>query len=115
MSFNKTLRCAVLPIVPICEPQSYSGNSTTYCVFNYTILPWTYADGKPVSVNYVTQLHLYLPLRQDPLQLISSLSQSLQKVGFPCPEIQDVSDDVSQHWVFEFSHIQFESDVVLSE
>ena len=112
MIINELLRSAILPVVPVCEPHSYDGVEPVYCVFNYVIIPWTYADGMPLSVNYSTQVHLYMPLRLDPLDLISQISLALQCAGFPCPEIQDASDKASQHYVFEFSHIVYESDVV---
>jgi len=115
MSFNELLRSAVLPVVPICDPHSYTGEESVYCVFDYVVIPWTYADGKPLSANYSTQLHLYVPLNKNPLDLISQLAISLQNNGFPCPSIQDASNEVSQHYVFSFSYISYESELIFNE
>lgn len=115
MSINELLRNAILPIVPICEPHSYDGDAPVYCVFNYSILPGMYADGVPLSMKYLMQLHLYVPIGQNPLGLISEIGSAIQRAGFPCPEIQDESDSVSQHYVFAFSHVVCESDVISSE
>ena len=115
MTVNEMIRNAVTPFISICEPHSYDGSEPVYCVFNYTIIPWTFADGRPNSVNYVIQVHLYIPSSQDPVFIISSISLSLQRIGFSCPEIRDASDDISQHYVFEFSYVICESDVVLNE
>ena len=111
MQMDRLIRKAVLPIVPICDPNTYDGDEQTYCVFDYAIIPWTYADGVPISFNYSTQIHLYMPVGKNPSELLSGLMKALPAVGFPAPEVTNASDEVSQHYVFEFSHIVYESEV----
>ena len=111
MEMDRIIRQAILPVVPICDPNTYEGEEQTYCVFDYSIIPWTYADGVPISFNYSTQVHLYLPIGKNPSSLIAGIMHALPASGLPVPEVTNASNDASQHYVFDFSHIVYEGEV----
>lgn len=101
MSINETIRAAVLPLVPVCEPDVYGGDAEEYCTFNYSELPAILAEGRPDCILYVLQLHWFLPAGVNPLRKKVQLRQALLAAGCTYPNTINASDEDGQHYVFE--------------
>lgn len=105
MSINELLRNAVLPIVPICEPETYDGNSEEYCTFNYSEFPDILAEGCPDVIRYEVQLHWFLPKNQNPIKKKVKIRQALLAAGATYPSTIPAGDEAGQHYVFEFQFV----------
>lgn len=101
MTVNQALREAILPIVPVCEPDGYSGNATEYCTFTYDDQPDVFADGTPDVIVHAVILNWYLPHGADPLEKKRQICKSLLAAGFTYPYVTNLSDTVSQRYLFE--------------
>lgn len=104
MSINEMIRSAVLPIVPICEPDSYGGDAPEYCTFHYSEFPVVVADGKPDEILYTVMLHWFLPKGINPMKKKTELRRALLKAGFTYPSTINASEKDAQHYVFEFQY-----------
>lgn len=101
MSINETIRAAVLPLVPICEPNTYGGDEEEYCTFNYSEQPGVFAEGRPDCIMYLLQLHWFLPAGVNPLRKKVQLRHALLAARCTYPSTTDASDEDGQHYVFE--------------
>lgn len=101
MTINQRIRGALaglgLPAVPNVDTKKRDRCFT----FNYDLLPIGFADNCPSSYKALIQVHLFLPLKEDPLVLKERTILALAAVGFTWPEVVDASDDEAQHFVFE--------------
>ncbi len=101
LSVNELIRAAVLPIVPICEPDQYRGAEREYTTFNYTELAGLVGDDDIEAVVYLVQLHWFIPRGINPLSKKRRLRAALIDAGFTAPEIINDTDEDGQHYVFE--------------
>ena len=108
MSIEARIRAALLPIVPIVEPDRYSGEATTYIVFRYDEIPALHCANRGSMVRYVLSISLYLPLRPraagestNPRALKRRIKAALEAAGCTTPSITDASDDEGRLYVFE--------------
>ena len=101
MTVNQILREAILPIVPICEPDDYNGEATEYCTFVYDDSPNVFADGAPAVIVHPVILNWYLPHGVDPIEKKRQICRALHAAGFTYPYVTNVSDSVSQRHTFE--------------
>ena len=104
MSINELIRDAVLPIVPICEPDSYEGDAAEYCTFHYSEFPTLFADGTPDAILYSVMLHWFLPRGADPTKKKAKLRRAIFEAGCTYPSTINASDNDAQHYVFEFQY-----------
>ena len=108
MNIDERIRAAVLPIVPICEPDLYDGEESTYCTFNMEEIPTAFGDDAPHAVRYLIQLHLYAPGWPKPpstRQLRKQLCRAVLDAGFTYPEVTNASEKEAQHYVLEFEGV----------
>lgn len=110
MSMNSKIRAAVLPVVSVCVPDLYTGEKTTYCTFQYTEMPQAFGDDMPQITVYLVQVHLFAPRGENVLNLRRGLILALLDAGFTAPQIENASDEVSQHYVFECEYARGFSD-----
>lgn len=101
MTVNQALRNAILPIVPVCEPDDYSGEAPEYCTFAYDDQATLFADGLPDVIVHAVILNWYLPHGVDPLEKKRQICRSLLAAGFTYPYVTNLSDTVSQRYLFE--------------
>lgn len=107
MSINEMIRNAILPIVPICEPEFYDGDAREYCYFFYSSEPAMFSDGCPSATRYFVYLHYYAPLGKNTLVIRAALQKAVVSAGFCWPSCDDASDSISQHYVISFEHFEF--------
>lgn len=108
MNIDERIRAAVLPIVPICEPDFYDGGEETYCTFNMDELPTSFGDDRPRNLRYLIQLHLFAPGWPKPpstRQTRRQLCEAILAAGFTYPEVTNASEQEAQHYVLEFEGI----------
>ena len=105
MTLEAMLREAVLPIVPICEPELYEGEAEEYCTFNATEIPEGFGDNGPRAIRYLFQLHWFLPRGKRPMKTKRELCRAVLEAGFTYPSVENASDQDSQHFVLEFEGI----------
>ena len=116
MSLNSTIRSAIMPLVSLCVPDLYTPRkapaASEYCTFQYSELPACFGDDAPASIRYLGQLHWYLPWKDkkgaaiNPLPKKKKIRQALFHAGCTFPDVTNASDEVSQHYVFEFEYIE---------
>ena len=97
---------AVTPIVAVCEPDFYipeSGEEVEeeYCTYAVSAEPMAFGDNAPRCVRAIVTLHWYLPLGVRPNAKRLALCRALRAAGFTYPVVQNATDSVGQHWVFE--------------
>lgn len=108
MSIEARIRAALLPIVPIVEPDRYTGEATTYIVFRYNEIPALHCANRGSMVRYILSISLYMPLRpkaagesSNPNRLKRQIKAALEEAGCTTPSITDASDDDGRLFVFE--------------
>lgn len=101
-SINRRIRDAVLPVVGICEPHFYGGESDTYCVFEVTEEPLGFADNAVEAWRARVTLLLTLPLEQNSIELRKKLCAALIAADFTAPAVTDVNDGTQQVWQLDF-------------
>ncbi len=107
MSIDDKLRSAIKPLVAEIAPDLYLGNAEEYCTYNYTEAPDGFGDNAAHVTRYLVQLHWFLPLKRRPHPKKKQLKRALAAVrGFTAPIVTNASDDVGQHYVFEFDAME---------
>lgn len=101
MTVNQALRAAILPLVPVCEPDDYNGSEPEYCTFVYDDQPDVFAEGFPDVIVHPVILNWYLPRGMDPITKKQQICRALCDAGFTYPYVTNVSDSVSQRYTFE--------------
>lgn len=101
MTVNEALRAAILPLVPVCEPDIYDGPELEYCTFVYDDSPDVFADGFPGVIVHSVILNWYLPYGVDPIEKKRQICRALYAAGFTYPYVTNVGDGVSQRFTFE--------------
>ena len=102
MSLNTQIKNAVSPVVSICEPDSYTGESTEYCTFNYFLNPDDFGDNAPGVLQAMIQLHYYCPPKANPLLTLQNLRNAIAAAGFTYPTTENATDLEQGHYVLEF-------------
>lgn len=105
MSVNRTIKCAIEPIVPVCVPDIYTGNATEYCTFNYTELPANFGDNKPNAIRYLVQVHWLSPSGVNPATKKKKIKNALYDADFTYPVVVNATDADGQHYVFECEYV----------
>ena len=101
MSCDEAINVAFSEILPI-YPNIYTGEETSYLVYNYYTIPEVFAEGVSNACRYGIQLHLYLPHKVNPNQTKLAIISACVNGGFTFPSMTNASDGESQHYVFEF-------------
>lgn len=101
MTVNQAIRSAILPLVPICEPNRYDGNASEYCTFFCDDSPEVFADGAPDVIRHLVILNWYLPAHADPLEKKKAICRALLNAGFTYPYVQNLPDGIGRHFEFE--------------
>lgn len=105
MNIDERIRAAVLPIVPVCEPDFYDGLESIYCTFNLNEIPVAFGDNAPRHSRCLIQLHLFAPGHPKPVttrQIRWDLCRAILAAGFTYPEVTNASEKDEQHYVLEF-------------
>lgn len=109
MTVEEKILAAVTPLVPECEENLYGGDAEEYCTYNFNEIPDGFGDNRAHAVRYLCQVHWFLPLRRRPQPKKKQLRQALAAVrGFTTPEIVNASDEIGQHYVYEFQAVDGE-------
>ncbi len=106
MSINSMIIGAIVPVVAVCVPETYTGTATEYAVFEYEETPAFYADDVPMAFRYDITLHWYLPEGMNPLTKKALIKAALVSVGCSYPTILPVGDTDGQHYVFECTYTE---------
>ena len=101
MSINEIIIGAVSPIVPVCVPDLYDGESQEYCTFDYSTIGIHFGDDGPEALRYLVSLHWFLPLGENPMAKRKQLCRALHGAGLTWPEVTPAGDGTCQHYVFE--------------
>ena len=106
MSLNADIIAAVTPIVQICEPDYYGGESETYCTFGYTEIPANAGDNVPQAYRCLVGLHLFLPRGDNSVSIRRDIRDAIiANDSWTAPTITNASDNSGQHFIFEFETI----------
>lgn len=111
MTLSSLIRKTVLPIVEVCVPDEYKTEAgvdpaKVYCTFNFFELPEGIGDDCAFFTRAAVQLHLFTPLKTPTTALRRRLWAALAAVeDFSLPTVENASDDIGQHYVFEFDAV----------
>ena len=109
VNLDERIRAAVLPVVPVCEPDFYEGDAEIYCTFNVNEMPTSFGDDAPRHMRCFVQLHLFAPGWPKPpstRSLRRELCRAVLAAGFTYPEVTDASEKETQHYVLEFEGVE---------
>lgn len=80
---------------------TYVGNESSYFVFLVNAVPEYFTDDEVMYVINNIDLHLYCPVTTNTTQLRKDVKKALQTAGFTYPAETDLSDEHSQHFLYE--------------
>ena len=106
MTIDQKFKDAGMPVVVVCVPGEYGGESTEYCTFNYTEIPEEFGDDMPELIRYSIQLHYFCPVGYNSIAKRQALRRAILTADFTAPEIIPAGDELSQHFVFEFEALE---------
>ena len=95
---NQRIIEAVGPVAGVCVPDLYLGEQETYCTFNFTELPEGLGDNGMRAVRYLVQVAESVAIRRQ-------LRAALLAADFTPPSITNATDELSQHYVYEFEDV----------
>ena len=108
MSIEARVRAALLPIVPVVEPNQYDGTDTVYITFRYDEIGVLFAEGEAQAVRSLLSVSLHMPIRPtaagestNPNTLTRRIKAALVGIGCTTPDIVDASDEGGRIFVFE--------------
>ena len=101
MTVNQQIIDTVTPVVPICVPDLYDGESEEYCTFQYSELPAAFGDDTAQAVRCLVMLHYFAPRKKNTIATRLALRRALVAV-FTAPGVENASDELCQHYVLEF-------------
>lgn len=101
MTLNQRIIDALSPLGLPVVPDTDTGSRTRCLVFHYDLLPHQFADNAPMWYRALMQVHLFLPLGENGMQLCRRVGEALVRAGFTWPEVLDGADDQTQHKIFE--------------
>lgn len=104
------IRAAVEPLVAVCVPNLYTGDAEEYCTYNYSEIPAAFGDDRPHAIRYLVQVHWFLPLKRRPHPIKKALGRALGTMQrcVTWPTIENASDELTQHYVYEFQAVDTE-------
>lgn len=103
------IRAAIDPLVAVCVPDLYTGDEEEYCTYNYNEIATMFADNRPHVVRYLIQVHWFLPLKRRPQPKKRALRRALGTMPLATwPTIENASDEIGQHYVYEFQAVDTE-------
>lgn len=107
---DDNIQAAVKQLVPVCVPDFYTGAEKEYCTYNYNEIPTAYGDNCPQAVRYLVQVHWFLPLKKRPHPKKRELGRALgeMKRCVTWPTVTNASDELAQHYVYEFQALDTE-------
>ena len=103
MTINEIIINRMAPIVGQCVPNVYTGDAAEYSTFNYIEIPQVTAENGPSAIRYSVQLHWFLPNGKNPIAKKKLIKREIFSAGGTFPIVTDASDNICQHFVFEFS------------
>ena len=80
-TMSERVRDAVLPVVPICDPDAYHGEAQEYCVYHLHRRPTLHGDDRPHAMRYLVTVHWFAPVQINPEEKILAISRALAQVG----------------------------------
>lgn len=98
---NERLRSALLPIVPIVEPDVYKGNEDEYIVFSMSDIPVFFGDNEPEFIRHLISVNWYLPHGIDYVAKKRQIANALAAADFSYPTIVDIGDEQGAGFCFE--------------
>lgn len=104
MTIHAKIIQALKPFGMPVKPDLYTGTEKRYIIFNYAddraVL---FADNAPLCVVAYMQIHLFIPLDEDYLNIKSRIRKALFDAGFTYPEVteQIENDTKKRHIIFE--------------
>lgn len=101
MTVNEKIIETVAPIVPECVPDVYTGESEEYCTFQVSEFPAGFGDNTAQALRCSIMLHYFAPLGQNTVATRTALRRAIA-AAFTAPIVTPASDDLSQHYVYEF-------------
>lgn len=87
-----------------CSPDIYDGRKESYFTYNYVDdAPADYGDNEPSCAVVSMQIHLFLPLKENPGRMKRKVRSALSKAGFTCPSVTAFADPggKKKHLIFE--------------
>lgn len=109
MTLDDKIRAAVEPLVAVCVPDLYTGEEKEYCTYNYNEMPAAFGDSRPHAVRYLVQVHWFLLLKKRPQPKKRQLGRALGETHlFTWPTVENASDELGQHYVYEFQAVDTE-------
>lgn len=111
MTLNETIISIIKPIAGICVANQYTGDAETYCTFNFSEYPELVGDNTANGCRAMVLLHLFAHRTSNPLALKRRIKRALMaEDAFSLPSVVDASDELSIHFVFEFTAIAGDND-----
>lgn len=101
MTVNERIKGALEGLGLPVKPDVYKGGAKSYFVFNYDLVPFVFANNRPIGYKALIQVHLILPLGVNSVPYRYKTIQALVGAGFTWPEVVDATDGETQHFVFE--------------
>lgn len=87
-----------------CVPDLYDGENESYFTYNYADeAPADYGDNAPSCAVASVQVHLFLPLWENPGRMKREVRAALAHAGFTCPSVTAFADPggKKKHLIFE--------------
>lgn len=107
MSVNERLINALSPISPAYPWIEQEGNldekHSRYFVFNYSTIPYGFAENVPHFERYLIQVHYFCPVTDSTVEVRNRIKRTLFESGFTWPQEQPVGqkNQTGQHYCFE--------------
>ncbi len=106
MTLDDLIIKTVSPVVKPVVPDIYTGESGSYCTFNYTELPEGIGDNCAALTRALVQVHYFAPLKASTLAVRRALRDAISAVDdFTLPSIENATDVTGQHYVLEFDAV----------
>lgn len=106
MTLDELIIKTISPIVRPVVPDIYTGESGSYCTFNYTELPDGLGDNCAALTRALVQVHYFAPLRESTVKTRHALRDAITAVDeFTLPSIENATDETGQHYVLEFDTV----------
>ena len=116
MTLNERIIAVVTPIVPVCVPDllvTEAGETPPeeYCTFNFPLEPEALADDTAQLQRALVQLHYLAPLKASTVAKRRALAAAIEEADeFSLPTISPATDELGQHYVFEFDALTEDED-----
>lgn len=101
MTLNQRIIQALTPLGLPVVPDVDTLRRERCFVFYYDEAPTLFCDNVPWLFTFQIQVHLFLPLGENGLELVERAAQALTASGLSCPDVVDATDENGQHKVLE--------------